>query len=155
MTQFYDKFISPVAVQEQQRLNDLLRRDRRRRQREHPLPPHIVAAPYFCGCVSCECWREARVEPGQLVRPATQDPTKTTPGTVPFWRPNDWRSSGWNLRMEDNGIDLLLVVGDVDDADRTNGGHLSCCVVVAMGSNRLIKQFAGPLVTSKKWLVVV
>lgn len=151
----YDKFISAVAVQEQRRLRDIIRWDRRRQELARPEPDHVVAPPYFCGCVMCEAWRDARIEPGCLVRPATQDPRHVSTGTTSFWRLGDWRDSGWNLRLEDCGIDLLLVVGEVDEADQANGGHLSSCVAIAMGSHRLIKHFAGPLVTSKKWLVVV
>lgn len=104
---------------------------------------------YCCGCIACEQWRGARVRPGRLCRPATQDPSKTSPGTVPAWPLHQWEKVGWGLRMENNGIDRVMVVGYVDELDKPNGGHLDCVVVLTQEPEPRL------LVTSRKWLVAL
>lgn len=105
--------------------------------------------PYSCGCVTCEQWRGARVRPGRLCRPATQDPSRTTPGTVSAWPLNSWERVGWGYRLEDHKIFRVMVVGYVDELDKANGGHLDCVVVLTHEAEPRL------LVTSRKWLVAL
>lgn len=84
-----------------------------------------------------------------LCKPATQDPSRTTPGTVPAWPLNTWGTTGWGYRLEDHGIFLVMVVGYVDEFDEPNGGHLDCVVVLTRETEPKL------LVTSRKWLVAL
>lgn len=113
------------------------------RPEPHPCPP------FNCGCVACEDWRGARVRPGRLCRPATQDPSRTSPGTVPAWPLGEWSRVGWGFRLEDHCIDLLMVLGYVDELDKASGGHLDCVVVLTREREPRL------LVTSRKWLVAL
>ncbi len=107
------------------------------------------AVPYSCGCIACEAWRAARVWPGRLCRPATEDPSRTSPGSVPAWPLNDWSLTGWGFRLEDNKISRVLVVGHVNELDKANGGHLDCVVVLTQEPEPRL------LITSRKWLVAL
>ncbi len=109
--------------------------------------PHDVS-PYFCGCVACEAWRAVRIVPGVIARPATQDPKKTSQGTVPAWKLGDWSRSGWDFRLERNSIERVLVIGPVEEKDRENAGHLDCVVILTFEEDPRL------LVTSRKWLVL-
>lgn len=121
------------------------RRDAEQLRRAEPHP----SGAYCCGCVSCEQWRAARVRPGRLCRLATQDPSRTSPGTVPAWPINDWERTGWSLRLEDYDVNRVLVIGYVDEFDKANGGHLDCVVVLTHEREPRL------LVTSRKWLVAL
>ncbi len=109
---------------------------------------HLVDQ-YCCGCTGCEAWRAARVLPGRLCRPATRDPAKTAPGTVPAWPMNNWSKVGWDFRLEANAINRVMVLGYVDEDDRPNAGHLDCVVIMTH------KPGSEILVTSRKWLVAL
>ena len=102
---------------------------------------------YSCGCMSCDSIREKAVKVGNLCRPATRDPKVLSPGTTPFWLPGSWQSAGWSSRMENFGIDLITVIGEIDRNDSSNGGHLNAVICFS--------PKAGEIVTAKKWLVVV
>ena len=117
---------------------------------KEPNPPHYkLTDEYCCGCVSCEQWRGARVLPGRLCRPATQDPRKMSPGTVPAWPLGTWRTTGWNFRLEPNGVKHMVVVSYIDMNDKDNGGHLDCVLVLTQELEPRL------LVTSRKWLVAL
>ena len=124
------------------------RRDREELRKPEP-HPDPKGRGYSCGCTCCEQWRAARVWPGRLCRPATQDPSRTSPGKVPAWPINDWGTTGWNFRLEDNGIERVVVVGYIDELDRLSGGHLDCVVVLTHEKEPRL------LVTSRKWLVAL
>ncbi len=126
----------------------LVHRDRPLLARPKP-PCYELDDPFCCGCVACGSWRGARVMPGRLCRPATQDPRKTEPGTVPAWDPNEWRAMGWNFRLERNDIDRLLVIGYVSPDDIDNGGHLDSVFVLTQTAHPRL------MVTSRKWLVAL
>lgn len=61
----------------------------------------------------------------------------------------EWPKIGWNLRMEDNGIDRVMVISDIDEEDKENGGHLDCVIILTQEVEARI------LVTSRKWLSVI
>jgi len=109
--------------------------------------PNHDCGKYFCACISCEQWRAVRVLPGKIVVPATHDPSKSKPGTVPAWELGQWRETYWDFRMEAHGITWATVMCDIDKKDTDNGGHLDC--VVLLVPNGCL------LVTSRKWLHVV
>lgn len=111
---------------------------------EKPIHDH---GKYFCACIVCDRWRAVRVVPGKIVVPATHDPNKCKPGTIPAWNLGGWRKTGWDFRMESHGITWATVMCDIDKNDTDNGGHFDCVVLlVAVGYL---------LVTSRKWLHVV
>jgi len=124
--------------------------DKDREELRRAKPPHYdLDDPFCCDCVACESWRGARVMPGRLCRPATRDPRKTQPGTIPAWDPGKWKSQGWNFRLERHDIDRLLVVGYVRPGDIDNGGHLDCVYVLTQTPQPRL------MVTSRKWLVAL
>lgn len=103
-------------------------------------PPHESKdARYVCGCVACEDYRAKRVTVGCLCRPAK-------PGTVPYWRPGTWKTSGWSLRLDPVGV-FIVVIGDIERTDVDNAGHLDSVLCY--------HPTKGEIVTSRKWLVSV
>lgn len=108
---------------------------------------------YHCGCVICEAWRAVRVVPGTLCAPATQDPEKFRPGTVPYWSLHE-QSSAWWSRMEPMGIRYVTVVSIVPDGASS----------MNIGGQHVIKDRAVVLtlepepqliITSSRWLVPI
>lgn len=103
---------------------------------------------WSCGCTGCESQRAEQVKIGSLVVPATRDPDKTNPGTIPFWSPGEWCVSGWSKRFHPEDESPLIVLSFIDRKDIENGGHLDSAL--------LFSTFTGmSVITSKKWLRVV
>lgn len=111
-------------------------------------PPHDHGK-YHCPCCACECWRSERVILGKFYGPATHDPAKSKPGTIPIWHVGKWRTSGWSIRMEDKGIYFVIAVENIASSDIDNAGHLDCVKVLTIGEKPKL------LVTSKRWLVEI
>lgn len=119
-----------------------------------PVALHKSREDYFCGCVACEDRRMDVVRVGSLVIPATQDPERTSPGTVSVWKEGTWKETGWGLRVEDHLAgdpwyepgtpgEVIKIIPQSDK----DCGHLYPC---------LVKWPAiGEYVTSMRWLVVV
>lgn len=84
-------------------------------------------ARWHCHCTVCEDNRRKKVKVGCLCLPAPEDPTKFSPGFVPFWTPGRWSQDGWSNRFP---VDEppLLVLQEVDKSDKTNGGYMDVVI---------------------------
>lgn len=62
---------------------------------------------------------------------------------------NNWVKVGWDFRLEENKINLVMVMGYVKESDKLSGGHLDCVVILTQEPEPRL------LVTSRKWLVAL